>query len=88
MTEIWIYYAVVINLAAFVLCGYDKYAARNHHRRISEKTLFFIALIGGALAFLLGMLLFHHKTRHWYFKWGMPIIAAAQIVGLYFLYGR
>lgn len=88
MTEFWTYYMVVISLAAFVLCAYDKYAARSRRKRIPETTLFLAAFLGGAPAFFIGMLLFHHKTRHWYFKWGMPLIAAVQLALVYFIFWK
>ena len=70
----------VINLAAFVLMAADKSRAkRQGARRIPEKTLFLSALLGGSVGAILGMQLFRHKTKHWYFVWGMPLILIAQI---------
>ena len=69
-----------INLIAFLLMGVDKSRAkRQGARRIPEKTLFLSALLGGSLGAVLGMQLFRHKTKHWYFVWGMPLILIAQI---------
>ena len=47
---------------------------------ISEKTLIGIAVIGGSVGAILGMYVFHHKTRHWYFRYGLPVILVLQIV--------
>ena len=70
----------VINLVAFVLMAADKSRAkRQGARRIPEKTLFLSALLGGSVGAILGMQLFRHKTKHWYFVWGMPLILIAQI---------
>ena len=70
-----------INLASFCLCGWDKRCAkRPHHRRIPEKTLFFWAIIGGSIGLWIGMYFFHHKTKHWYFVWGVPAIFCLQVI--------
>ncbi len=59
--------------------GIDKRRAkRKGTRRIRERTLFLSAFLGGPAGALLGMWLFHHKTKHWYFVVGMPLILLAQ----------
>lgn len=68
----------VINLIAFALMGLDKWKARRDAWRIPEKTLFLAALLGGALGGTVGMHLFHHKTRHWYFRFGFPLLLVLQ----------
>ena len=72
-------YLLAVNLAAFVLMGADKRKARRGAWRISERALFLPALLGGALGGVLGMRTFHHKTRHWYFRWGFPLLLVLQI---------
>lgn len=67
-------YLVCINAAGLASMGMDKRKAIRHQWRIPEATLFLIALLGGSLGSIVGMQLFHHKTRHWYFVWGMPAI--------------
>lgn len=67
-------YLVCINLAGLASMGIDKRRAIRHEWRIPETTLFLIALLGGSMGSIAGMQLFRHKTRHWYFVWGMPII--------------
>ena len=71
-------------MTAFILYGLDKRKARRGKWRITEKTLIGIAVIGGSVGAIAGMLLFHHKTKHWYFKYGLPAIlliqAAAMVV--------
>ncbi len=67
-------YLICINLAGLASMGMDKRKAIRHEWRISEATLFLIALLGGSMGSIVGMQLFRHKTRHWYFVWGMPII--------------
>lgn len=72
---------VLINLAAFLLMGNDKQRAkRKGVRRIPEQVLFLSALLGGSPGAILGMWTFRHKTKHWYFVWGMPAILAAQLM--------
>lgn len=70
----------VINLIAFALMGLDKRKARRDAWRIPEKTLFLAALLGGALGGTVGMHLFHHKTRHWYFRFGFPVLLILQLL--------
>ena len=65
-------YLVLINAVGFVLMGVDKKRAIRGAWRISEATLFLTAFLGGALGCTLGMRHFRHKTKHWYFKYGMP----------------
>lgn len=72
-------YLAIINLAGFASMGMDKARARRRAWRIPEKTLFLLALLGGSLGSVLGMQLFRHKTRHWYFALGMPAILAFQV---------
>ncbi len=66
------------SVIAFALMGIDKSKARRGARRIPEKTLFLFTLLGGGIGGTLGMYLFHHKTRHWYFAVFFPLIAIAQ----------
>ena len=63
----------------FTVYGVDKAKARRGAWRVPEKTLFLLPLLGGSVGALLGMLVFRHKTKHWYFVWGIPLILLAQI---------
>lgn len=72
-------YLLAVNLISFCLMGIDKSKAIRHKWRIPEKTLFISAALGGSIGAILGMRLFHHKTKHWYFVWGMPIILLVQL---------
>ena len=76
-------YLLVINLLGFFAMGLDKHKAKKGKWRIPEKTLFLVALLGGSLGTTIGMHVFHHKTKHWYFKFGMPVIFAIQMVLLF-----
>ena len=78
-------YLLAVNLAAFAVMGADKRRARRGGWRISERALFLPALLGGALGGTLGMRTFRHKTRHWYFRWGFPLLLILQLAGLLWL---
>ncbi len=73
-------YLVIVNIAGFAFMGIDKRRARRNAWRIPESDLFLIALIGGSVGCLCGMYFFRHKTRHWYFVWGMPAILVIQVI--------
>ncbi len=68
------------SIVAFIAMGADKRKARKGKWRVSEATLFLFALLGGGLGATLGMHVFHHKTKHWYFRWGLPLILLVQLV--------
>jgi uncharacterized membrane protein YsdA (DUF1294 family) len=69
----------VMNLAGFFIMGMDKKRARNNHYRISEKTLWNIAFLGGATGATAGMKHYRHKTKHAQFKYGLPLLAIIEI---------
>lgn len=78
----------IINAAGFILVALDKRKARKKLWRIPEKTFFLIALIGGSIGVYVSMLLFRHKTRHWYFMIGIPAIFVAELIILFFINGN
>ena len=73
-------YLAVINLISFAAMGVDKAKSRKRSWRIPESTLFVLALIGGSIGSIAGMHIFHHKTLHRYFLYGMPAILFIQIL--------
>ena len=75
-----ILYVIAVNVISFVMMGVDKRRAVKRAFRIPESTLFVLAIIGGSIGSIAGMHLFHHKTRHWYFLYGMPVILALQVI--------
>ena len=79
-------YLLIINLTVFFAMFLDKQKARRGKWRIPEKTLFLLAIIGGSLGTTLGMHTFHHKTKHWYFKFGMPLILIAQVALIVYIF--
>lgn len=80
MEKIIVIYLIFINLAGLSLMWSDKGRAKRHAWRIPEKTFFIVSLIGGSIGSWAGMYLFRHKTKHWYFVVGMPLILVIQIV--------
>ena len=78
MEEI-IWYLLAINIATFLLYGIDKYKAKKKQWRISEATLLTMAAIGGSIGAWAGMRLWHHKTMHKKFKYGIPVIIIMQV---------
>lgn len=85
LAALWV---ILINFAAFLLMGADKARARRGAWRISEKALFLPALFGGAAGATAGMYLFRHKTRHWYFRFGLPLLLLLQLAGALWLLSR
>ena len=77
--NIILYYLLAVNIATFFLYGIDKYKARKGRWRISETTLLTMAAIGGSIGAWSGMRLWHHKTMHKKFKYGIPIIIILQV---------
>lgn len=78
------YWFLAASALEFCLMGYDKRQARRGGRRVAEGTLLSLALLGGAAGGVAGMYLFRHKTRHWYFKWGLPAMLLLQLGLLWF----
>ena len=78
--EFIILYVAAVNVISFIVMGVDKRRAVKRAFRVPESTLFVLAIIGGSIGSIAGMHLFHHKTRHWYFLYGMPVILALQII--------
>lgn len=79
-------YLLAMNLVAFALMGIDKYKAKKRAWRIPEATLFLFVIFGGSVGGILGMFLFRHKTRHWYFLYGFPFILILQLLAVCLLW--
>ncbi|MBQ8041528.1 MAG: DUF1294 domain-containing protein [Lachnospiraceae bacterium] len=75
-----ILYFILVNFLGFYAMYTDKLRAKKRAYRIPEATLFVIAIIGGSIGCICGMYTFRHKTRHWHFVYGMPLILILQIV--------
>lgn len=72
-------YLLLLNSATFFLYGWDKRCAVRQAWRVPEKSLLLVAFLGGGLGAWLGMLYFHHKTKHWQFKFGVPLMLLAHL---------
>ena len=79
-------YLIVINATGLIIMLVDKHNAVNNLRRIPERSLMAVALLGGSLGSLCGMYLFRHKTRHLKFSIGLPMIFAVQLIGFGLLF--
>jgi uncharacterized membrane protein YsdA (DUF1294 family) len=78
-------YLIVINVIAFGVMGVDKYKAQRHKWRISESSIFIIGLAGGGVGVLIGMGVFHHKTKHLKFTIGIPVVVVLNIASLIYI---
>ena len=81
-------YIVVINLVSFMMFGIDKYKARRGQWRISGATLLAVAAIGGSIGAWMGMKVWHHKTLHSKFRYGVPIMLLAHIALMAYFCGH
>lgn len=88
MPKLILIYAIIINLVGFFSMFIDKRRAKKNEWRIPEKTLFLFAILGGSIGSNIGMRLFRHKTKHWYFVYGMPAILLIQIIIICLLIGK
>ena len=84
--RLWPAWLLLTGLVLFGMMGIDKRRAVRGKFRIPEKRLFLFALLGGGIGGTAGMLVFHHKTRKWYFAAGFPLIAVLQAALCIFLF--
>lgn len=73
-------YLAATNVVTFLIYGIDKYKARKKKWRITETALLLLAVIGGSIGAWLGMKVWHHKTKHKKFKYGIPAIIILQVI--------
>ena len=88
MIKFIIAYVIIINIIGLFSMLIDKRRAIKKIWRIPEKTLFLIAILGGSIGSNIGMRLFRHKTKHWYFVFGMPAILIIQLVIIFLVLGK
>lgn len=79
MTKLLLLYLAIINAATFIIYGVDKLKAKKSMWRIPESTLLCLAAIGGSIGAWTGMKVWHHKTLHKKFKYGVPAIIIIQL---------
>lgn len=87
MDTVIVYYLIAITLVTFCVYGLDKWKAQHGRWRVPEVTLLLLAAIGGSLGAWAGMRLWHHKTLHKKFKYGIPAIIIIQIAVAAYLLG-
>ena len=86
MHQYTLYYLLAINALTFLLYGIDKYKAKKNQWRISEATLLTMAAIGGSIGAWAGMRIWHHKTMHKKFMYGIPVIIILQVALVVYLH--
>ena len=79
MQKALLIYLLAVNAVTFIVYGIDKYKAKHAKWRISETTLLLLAVIGGSIGAWCGMKVWHHKTMHKKFKYGVPVIILLQV---------
>lgn len=82
MEKVMLIYLAVVNVLAFIMYGIDKYKAKHDRWRIREAILIGIALMGGSVGAWIGMRVWHHKTLHKQFKYGIPLILILQVAAV------
>jgi len=80
MIELLTYTLLTLNILAFIVYGIDKHKAKKGKWRISEATLLAFAALGGSIGAWIGMKVWHHKTQHLKFKYGVPVIFLLQLI--------
>lgn len=78
-------YLAAINVVTFFVYGIDKWKAKHNRWRISEAALLLLAALGGSIGAWIGMKVWHHKTQHKKFRYGVPLILIVQIVAVIFI---
>lgn len=86
--KIFTIYLIFINVSGIIIMGIDKRKSRKRAYRIPEKTLFITAFLGGAAGILTGMRLFHHKTLHKKFVYGIPLILIINVIASIYIFKR
>ena len=76
---IYLIYLLAVNAVTFIVYGIDKYKAKHAKWRISEATMLLLAVVGGSIGAWCGMKVWHHKTMHKKFKYGVPMIFLLQL---------
>ena len=82
----FVIYILSINIITFLIMGLDKWKAKRGAWRIKEGTLFTLVLLGGGIGGILGMIVFHHKTKKLKFKIGFPLILIIEIAAIIYFF--
>ena len=84
--SLFVIYFAVMNLIGFLLMGIDKQFAIHKKRRVPEKNLWIISILGGCLGAMFGMNLYRHKTKHIQFQFGLPMLVAIWVIALFWIH--
>ncbi|GGA36702.1 DUF1294 domain-containing protein [Psychrobacillus lasiicapitis] len=85
MKEIIPFFILIMSVISFIVMGYDKSQAKNHKQRVSERTLWSLAIFGGGIGAYIGMQLFRHKTKHTNFRVGFLMLLIVYVFILFWL---
>jgi uncharacterized membrane protein YsdA (DUF1294 family) len=85
VTKLVVLILAIVNITGFIIVALDKHKARKRKWRIPEKAFFIISILGGSPCTFISMLVFRHKTRHWYFMLGIPAIFLVQAIAAYYI---
>ncbi|WP_277585486.1 DUF1294 domain-containing protein [Psychrobacillus antarcticus] len=85
MTNVILIFILIMSIIAFFVMGYDKSQARIQGHRISEKTLWTLAVLGGGIGAYIGMQLFRHKTKHTNFRVGFLMVMILYAFLIFYL---
>lgn len=86
MSSMILFFFILMNMVGFLIMKEDKQRAMKREYRISERTLWTVALFGGAIGSTIGMNTYRHKTKHLSFKVGFPLLAVIEFVLYLYLY--
>ncbi len=85
MEQIILILVLIMSVIAFFVMGYDKSQAKKHGQRISERTLWTLAIFGGAIGSYLGMIMFRHKTKHTNFRLGFLMLMILYVFFIFYI---
>ena len=88
MTKVFLIYLIAINVITFIVYGIDKWKTKNDMWRIPESTLLVMAALGGSIGAWMAIQTFRHKTQHWKFNIGVPVILLLQIAFVFWMLSK
>ena len=88
MTNVILIFLLIMSVIAFLVMGYDKSQAKKHAQRISEKTLWTLAVLGGGIGAYIGMQLFRHKTKHTNFRVGFLMLMLLYAFLIFYIFTK
>ncbi len=83
--KVFLGYLLIVNCITYIVFAIDKRRAVRGKWRIPESTLFGLALLGGSIGGMLAMQICRHKTKHWSFRLGLPMILLMQVIAFCFV---